>query len=162
MVALVGVIALGIIGITVVGSGAGDDAAIPEAAAADAAPVATDTGTLDVVLAVDAALEDAGRPDARVRRRPRPVVSDSAPADAAPVDAAQVGKLRVSTSPWAEVWHAERGTLCRETPCTVELPAGKYRLRLSNPVAGVGMWIEITVREAQVTTVRESLTRSLP
>jgi hypothetical protein len=68
------------------------------------------------------------------------------------------GTVRVSSSPWAEVRVIGRPDRCRETPCTLHLPAGTYTLALRNPVAHVGKNVVVEVRPLETVTLRETLT----
>lgn len=66
------------------------------------------------------------------------------------------GTLRLHSEPWAYVWvdgHRKR----YETPLELQLPAGKHRLRLENPEAGLSRREFVHVRADDVTTVRVEL-----
>jgi serine/threonine protein kinase len=116
--------------------------------AADAAPP---VDAAPIAAPVDAAVHVRKRPDAGAVVRK-------------PVDAgvaAEPGHLQVNSSPWAEVEVIGRGRKCSETPCTLDLPPGRYTLRLRNPTANVGTTREVTVVSGQTQTVIVTLTRPL-
>jgi len=110
---------------------------------ADAAPVAV-------------ARVDAGRPHHRIDAG-RKIAGKNL--DAGP---STLGIVQVSTSPWAQVSVEGRPESCSETPCKLRLPPGRYRLRMINPVARLGAEIEVAVVADETTTIRQSLTRTLP
>jgi hypothetical protein len=68
----------------------------------------------------------------------------------------------VSASPWAQVAIDGRPERCRDTPCSLELPAGTYRMRLHNPVKNVGKVVDIQVVAGQTLTLREVLVDVAP
>jgi hypothetical protein len=49
---------------------------------------------------------------------------------------------------------------CDETPCTLTLPPGTYRLRLENPIANLGKEVTVLVTSQETALVRETLTRA--
>jgi hypothetical protein len=122
----------------------------------DAAAVArvVDAGVPDAVIAVAI---DAGAKTPRKRPDAGPIVRAKIDAGVAEPP----GKVSVSSSPWAEVEVVGRGKKCNETPCTFELPPGRYTLRLRNPVGNVGGTREVTVVSGQVVQVSAQLTRPL-
>jgi hypothetical protein len=89
------------------------------------------------------------RPHGKVHRTARP--------DAGPT--AAPGTLQLSSTPWATVRIAGRHESCKETPCTLRLPPGTYRIRFENPLAHLDKDTVVTVESGRTITVRESLTR---
>ena len=65
------------------------------------------------------------------------------------------------TGPTAKI--ETRGEGCAETPCVLRLPAGRYTLRLENPIAHLGMTTAVTVTAdpGAAAVVRATLTRPL-
>lgn len=115
------------------------DASVPEASApVDAAPAPT--------IVVDASF---AKPDARRKSNP-----DKNPT---PQPAGALGKLRISSAPWATVEVVGRSEACTETPCQLELPAGTYQLQLRNPVAGLRKNVRATIREGEISKIHEVL-----
>ncbi len=101
----------------------------------------------------------AARPAAEAEQHPREGGRPAARrAGAAGAGARAEGAVRVSSSPWAEVRVIGRADRCRETPCTLRLPAGTYTLALRNPVAHVGKNVVVEVRPHETITLRETLT----
>ena len=95
------------------------------------------------------------RPDRPgARHRPpgtgAPVHADTGPAPAP-------GTVKISVSPWARVTVAGSSASCAETPCVLELPAGKHTLRLVNPVAGLTKDRVIELEPGETLVVRETL-----
>jgi len=115
-------------------------ATIADARPPDAAPLAPDAATPP---AADA------RPHATPHHASRP--------DAGPSLAP--GTLQLSSTPWATVRIAGRRESCKETPCTLRLPPGTYRIRFENPLAHLDKETVVTVESGRTITVRESLTR---
>jgi hypothetical protein len=127
--------------------------------AVDAAVVAraVDAGVADAQVIAVAAI-DAGVKTPRKRPDAGPVIVRTK------IDAGVAqppGKVRVQSSPWAEVEVVGRGKKCNDTPCTIELPAGRYTLRLRNPPAGLGASREVTVVSGDTVDVSAQLTRPL-
>jgi len=139
------------------------DAAIAVAPSpADAAAIATVADASPRAVVVDAAPITAPPSDAG-RVRSRADAGHKSPASKKPdAGTGVLGTVQVSTSPWASVTVDGRPESCSETPCQLRLPPGRYRLRLINPVARLGAEADITVTADETTTVRQSLTRSLP
>lgn len=96
---------------------------------------------------------DASLPDARASVRHVPIRQRKA--DAAPRTADSI--MRVSTTPWATLKIVGRPETCDETPCQLRLPAGKYRVELANPVAGLKTTISVTLSADKPTRVHEVL-----
>jgi len=126
-----------------------DAAAAPRLALADATPP-TDAAA----LTPDASVAPAAPPDARphTAHRPTPPRPDAG-ASLAP------GTLQLSSTPWATVRIVGRHESCKETPCTLRLPAGTYRVRFENPLAHLDKETVVKVESGRTITVRESLTR---
>ena len=98
----------------------------------DAAPIpAIDAAPIDVTDAAPIPI-DAAAVDRRRRRRP--------PAP---------GSLVVQTDSWARVRIAGTGRGCPETPCTVSLAPGRYRVELSNPTTGAAVTREVEIAPAR-------------
>jgi hypothetical protein len=115
-----------------------------------------DAGVVDAAVIAVAEIDAGGRTP---RKRP-----DAGPIVRAKIDAGVAeppGKVSVNSSPWAQVEVVGRGKKCSETPCDFELPAGRYTLRLRNPVAGLGATREVTVVSGQTERVSVELTRPL-
>jgi len=120
---------------------------------ADAAPVRATTSDARPPDAAPLA-PDAAPPAADAR--PHATRHHAAP-DAGPPLAP--GTLQLSSTPWATVRIAGRRESCKETPCTLRLPPGTYRLRFENPLAHLDKETVVTVESGRTITVRESLTR---
>ncbi len=58
------------------------------------------------------------------------------------------GTVSVKSIPVARVWEG-RTALCEETPCEIELPAGKHKIVLSNPAEGFETARTFTLRKGQ-------------
>jgi hypothetical protein len=102
------------------------------------------------------ALRQDARPDPPATRQPRtPAGATPAPADALPAPAP--GKVKISVTPWARVTVAGSSASCAETPCVLELPAGRHTLRLKNPVAGLTKDRVIELAPGETLVVRETL-----
>ncbi len=117
--------------------------ALPDAAVAplpDAAPVSPD------------AAAPAPAADARPHGKHHPPRLDAGPAVAP-------GTLQLSSRPWATVRIIGRRESCKETPCTLRLPPGTYRVRFENPVAHLDKETVVKVESGRTFTVSESLTR---
>jgi eukaryotic-like serine/threonine-protein kinase len=93
-----------------------------------------------------------GRPAAR--HRPP---GAGARAHAADAPAPAPGTVKISVTPWARVTVAGSSAACAETPCVLELPAGKHTLRLVNPVAGLTKDRVIELAPGETLVVRETL-----
>ena len=127
------------------------DAATPRATAPppDAAPPPPDAAPPPQPPPTpDAAPAETPRPG-----RPRPPRA----ADAGP--AGPLGTLQLSSTPWATVRIAGRRESCKETPCTLRLPPGTYRVRLANPLAHLEKEVQVTIESGRTVKVRENLTR---
>jgi hypothetical protein len=112
----------------------------PDARPLDAAPPGPDAAALPPPDA---------RPHGKVHRTPR--------ADAGPT--AAPGTVQLSSTPWATVRVVGRRESCKETPCTLRLPPGTYRIRFENPLAHLDKETVVSVESGRTITVRESLTR---
>jgi hypothetical protein len=96
-----------------------------------------------------------------------PVTVEPTPVEPAPVApqpvAADPGELELLVTPWADVEWAEnldtgeRFPLEATAPTRITLPAGRYRLRVSNPYSGSPVDIEIDVRAGESTSVQRTL-----
>ncbi len=90
---------------------------------------------------------------------PPPVVVQSRPVAPPPL-----GNLTLSIMPWATIeWienidTGERSPSGVTTPVQLELPAGRYRLRVSSPYVGEPLELETIVRGRQTTILRRTLT----
>lgn len=66
------------------------------------------------------------------------------------------GELTIDTTPWTNVYLGDKKL--GMTPLVgVKLPAGKHRLRLSNPNAGTDETIGVTIRAGRTTRIRRTL-----
>jgi serine/threonine-protein kinase len=95
----------------------------------DVAPVAVDAGSAPPDAAPPAALSDAGTPAAVDKRRKRVV---------------RRGKIHIHSEPWAYIYL--RGRKLGETPARgLELPVGRHRLELVNPVQQrrTTLWVDV-------------------
>jgi len=133
------------------------------AEAADAAVVATarvappDAAVPPVpdaaAVGPDAAASTPAPPaDARPHGKHHPPRLDAGPAVAP-------GILQLSSRPWATVRIVGRRESCKETPCTLRLPPGTYRVRFENPLAHLDKETVVKVESGRTFTVSESLTR---
>jgi serine/threonine protein kinase len=120
------------------------------AAVSPAAP-ARDTGPA-TAQAPGARPERPERPGSR--HRPS---GAGAPAHAGNAQAPAPGTVKISVTPWARVTVAGSSASCTETPCVLELPAGKHTLRLVNPVAGLTKDRVIELAPGETLVVRETL-----
>ena len=113
-----------------------------------AARAAADAG---VAIHYDAAVPDAGKPDARRRADARIVVHHRVDAAAKPPHA--FGSLRVGANPWGEVW-LDNKRLGR-TPNTWSVPVGKHTVLVKFPVAGHEQTrrFHVTIRKAKETSL---------
>jgi len=69
-----------------------------------------------------------------------------------------VGFLRLDTNPWSEVYLGKRKLGI--TPLLgVKLPAGRHRLRLTNPQIGVEKTISVTIRPGKTSKLFRKLKR---
>ena len=68
-----------------------------------------------------------------------------------------MGALFVETHPWAKVAVVGRKESCGSNPCTLNLPAGKYTLRLVNPLDGQHQDFPVQVTADQTTTFEKQL-----
>jgi tRNA A-37 threonylcarbamoyl transferase component Bud32 len=128
--------------------------------AADAAPAPIarvapppDAAPADPPDAAPAPPADAAPPAPRAPHgKHRPLHAEAAPTG-------PPGTLQLSSTPWATVRIAGRRESCKETPCTLHLPPGTYRVRFENPLAHLDKETVVTVESGRTITVRESLTR---
>jgi serine/threonine protein kinase len=97
--------------------------------------------------------ERPGRPDRPAGRHRPPGTGAPAHTDTAPAR----GTVKVSATPWARVTVAGSSAACAETPCVLELPAGRHTLRLVNPVAGLTKDRVIELAPGETLVVRETL-----
>jgi serine/threonine protein kinase len=165
VVAIVGSIGVVAVAAVVALQGRGSDASSSDAApvaivevdarravvpvvAADAAPIVRD------VAVVDAGLRE---PQTDARSRMRTPDAQMAAVDAA-IDAAP-GTLQISSRPWAIVTVEGRSERCDETPCTLTLPPGIYRLHLNNPQARLSKDVKVEVISGKTVQVKQTLTR---
>ncbi|HWN71021.1 MAG TPA: protein kinase [Haliangium sp.] len=96
------------------------------------------------------------RPDRPAARQPRPP-GNGAPAHGSAAPAPAPGTVKISVTPWARVTVVGSSASCAETPCVLELPAGKHTLRLINPVAGLTKDRVIELAPGETLVVRETL-----
>ena len=128
------------------------DASPPDATPATDAAVATPTDAAVAGASADArsaATAPTSRGDA---------ASAAAPADLPPRPSLPPGTVRVSAEPgWAEVRVAGRPERCSQTPCSLSLPPGHYRLELENPYSGLTGTHDIDVASDAETLARVTL-----
>jgi serine/threonine protein kinase len=132
---------------------AGDAAVVATATPADGAPAPpTDAAepTPDAAPPPPTDAAPAETPHPGKQRPPRA-------ADAGP--AGPLGTLQLSSTPWATVRIAGRRESCKETPCTLRLPPGTYRVHLANPLAHLEKEVPVTIESGRTVKVRENLTR---
>ncbi|HEU5055880.1 MAG TPA: serine/threonine-protein kinase [Kofleriaceae bacterium] len=116
----------------------------------DAAPPAPDAAPPPAPDAAPAPAPPVARPPGK-QRPPR--AGDGGPSAGPP------GTLQLDSTPWATVRIAGRRESCKETPCTLRLPPGTYRVRLANPLAHLEKEVQVTIESGRTVKVRESLTR---
>jgi hypothetical protein len=93
-----------------------------------------------------------GRPTQHATRHAHGTTPGTTPA-AAPAP----GTVKISATPWARVTVAGSNASCNETPCVLQLPAGKHTLRLENPVAGLSKERLVDLAPGQTLVIRETL-----
>jgi len=133
----------------------------PEASLSHGDDVPDDpAGELDPVLVADASAS------AQESATGLPVLNAVVPppVDApAPTEPAPAGSLTVLVMPWANIeWienleSGERVPSDDVTPVRLDLPAGRYRLRLNNPYTTGPLDVDAEVRAGQVSVVRRTL-----
>lgn len=79
------------------------------------------------------------------------------PVQPAPAAAPAPGTVKISATPWARVTVAGSDASCNETPCVLQLPAGKHTLRLVNPVAGLSKERHVELAPGETVVIRETL-----
>jgi len=112
----------------------------------------------DATVAVVAPPTDANTPP--IKRTPPVKIKHVVRGKADAAIKRALGTLQISTSPWAKVQVVGTGHRCADTPCTLQLPAGTYKVTLTNPVANVGKTVSVTIAPGKTFRVRETLTRA--
>ncbi|NIL99779.1 MAG: protein kinase [Acidobacteria bacterium] len=137
----------------------------------EAAPTVVREETPEVVAPVEAVEESVTEnttDEAKVEQpepvEPEPVVTENKTAtQAPPVAPPPEGHLSLHVMPWATIeWienldTGERTPSGVTTPARLQLPAGRYRLRVGSPYVGQPLELETTVRGHETTIVRRTL-----
>ena len=132
------------------------DAGVPEPLTREASPAApTIASPEEKPNLPDPEIESDPEPTTVVAEEPEPVAQPAAPPPR--------GSLSVRVMPWANIeWienleTGERLPSEETTPVTLELPAGRYRLRLVNPYVAAPLDIDAVVRGNEVSEIRRTI-----